>query len=149
MPARFPRTIKGQVLRALWSVYTPMHPFVRDFALSLRIVNQNQFLDGKGRQPYRIGTIAPTSSAGEIVKRLIERGYGNNFIAWHDAGEIVSLRLPVDTDHQYHVRIFADNEVRGHYELVPEMHPWKHYREIGMEERRDYFRELLGDTIIS
>lgn len=146
--AIYPRTLKGQAARVFWSAYTPAHPYIRDLAIKLRIVDQQQFLDRKGRQPYRIGTIASTSSVDAIVQKLVAQGYGNNFVAWHDAGEVASLRLPVDIDHQYHVRIFADNEVRGHYELTPEMHPWKHYREIGMEERPEYFKDLLGDMVV-
>ncbi len=82
-----------------------------------------------------------------VVQRLLDSGFGNNFVAWQDDGEIASLRMADGVTQQYHVRIFADGEVRGHHELTPESHPLKHYKEEGMEPRQEYFRSVFGDML--
>jgi len=84
----------------------------------------------------------------DFVEYLGTQGFFNHFIAWRDSGEIVSVRRPVSFEWQYHLRIFADGEVRGHYEYTPESHPVWHMREVGQEERREEFLEFLGDWIV-
>lgn len=46
-------------------------------------------------------------------------------------------------------RVFADGEVRGHYEYTPECAPLSHMKKIGMEDRRHEFLALMSDRIIS
>ena len=130
-----------------WQLATPLHPLMRTVSLKLGLVNFNQFLDRKGRQKYLFGTIAPNHTADALIQHLTAQGYGENVVAWKDDGEIASLRLPDGFRFQYHVRIFSDGEVRGHYEYTPEAHPRKHYYEVDMEERREYFLELFGERI--
>ena len=131
-----------------WRIATPLHPLVREVSLRLGLVNFDQFLDHKGRQKYLLGTIHPDHSIEALVKHLTENGYGGNVVAWLDQGEVASLRLPDGFRYQYHIRIFFDGEVRAHYEYTPEAHPLKHYYEIDMEERREYFLRLLDGKIV-
>lgn len=130
-----------------WKVAGPAHPYARDITARLGLFNFNQFVDEKGRQQFLLGTIAAQFSAKDVIECLIAHGYGNHFIAWKDSGEVASLRLVDGFTHQYHVRIFNDGEVRAHYELTPEAYPIKHYYEVGMEERGEYFQRLLGHMI--
>ena len=79
-----------------------MHPFVRDCALALGLVHHT------GRQDFLLGILAPDISLKDAVNYLVEKGYGNHFIAWKDDGELVSLRQVVSFEYQYHIRIFYD-----------------------------------------
>ena len=79
---------------------------------------------------------------------LLSQGFANHFIAWKDDDQVFSLRKCVDFERQYHLRIFSDGEVRGHFETTPEAHPTMHMKEIGMEARREDFLRYLGDWII-
>src|SRR5262249_32990634 len=130
-----------------WRIIGPLHPGMRRLSAKLGLVDFDQFLDGEGRQRFLLGTIAQGQDAESLVNHLVENGYGVNSLAWEDAGEVASLRLSDGFRYQYHIRIFSDGEVRGHYEFTPEAHPWKHYYEEGMVPRREYFEELLGDRL--
>jgi hypothetical protein len=132
---------------AFWHIATPLHPYLREISVKLRIVDFDQFLDQKGRQRFLLGTLRPEKTTTHLIEHLTLQGYGENVVAWKDNGEVASLRLPDGFRFQYHIRIFDDGEVRGHYEYTPEAHPLKHYYEVDMEERRDYFLELLHEFI--
>lgn len=145
----FPESFFDQCKYFFWKFYTPFHPFVRDTALALRIVSLESKVRRWGkRQNFLIGNIAPNETVESTVLFLIDKGYGNHFVAWEDDGEIVSLRYAENFTRQYHIRIFNDGEVRGHYEYTTECYPLKHYYEVGFEDRREYFLDLLGDKII-
>ena len=122
--------------------YTPHHARIRDLLLSLGIIHH------KGRQQYLFGTIAPELSTEEFIMQLVEAGFGNDFIAWKDDDEIASLRYAESFTHQYHLRIFADREVRGHYEYTPEYRPIAHIKGVGFEDRHDFFMQFLEGKIV-
>lgn len=126
----------------MWRAYTPFHPFFRDLLLALRIIQHST-----DRQDFLLGKIAPQQTMRGFISFLIEKGYGNHFVAWKDDGEVMSLRFVKDFVYQYHLRIFEDGEVRGHYEYTPESHPILHLQEKYMSERRSEFLQLLGDRI--
>lgn len=126
----------------IWRLYTPYHSFFRDTATSLGIVRH------EGRQNYLLGRIAPGQTVQEFVEYLISKGYANHFVAWKDDGEVVSLRFVRDFKYQYHVRVFQDGEVRGHYEYTPECHLVWHMQEVDMEQRRDEFLKLMGSRLV-
>ncbi len=138
----FPQGLHDRLKYFLWRVYTPMHPFVRDTLLSLGVIQH------VGRQDYLLGKIAEGQSIQEFAAFLISCGYGNHFVAWEDEGEVVSLRRVEDFSRQYHIRIFEDREVRGHYEYTPESYPILHLKEVGQQDRREEFLRLLGDKIV-
>ena len=141
-PIMYPEKKADWLKYAFWRLYTPCHPYIRDLALSAGIVKHT------GRQDYLLGRIGPNETVESFVAFLIRRGYGNHFIAWKDDNEIVSLRYIENFKYQYHIRIFEDGEVRGHYELTPEAHPIKHLQEIGQESRREEFLRLFGDRVV-
>ena len=131
-----------------WVLALPLHPLMRELSHKLGFIDFGRFLDGKGRQKFLLGTIHPNYTVEKIIEHLVENGYGHNAIAWPDRGEVASLRLTDGFRYQYHVRIFEDGEVRGHYEYTPEAHPLKHYRETDMEKRTAYFLTLLEGKIV-
>src|SRR5262249_32787496 len=127
----FPVATGDRLKYIVWRLYTPFHTMVRDATLRLGITKH------EGRQECLQGRIATGKSVGALVNHLVGLGFGNHFIAWKDDGEIVSMRLAETFSHQYHIRIFADGEVRGHYERTPECNPVLHLRAVGQEARTE------------
>ena len=134
---------------ATWRVYAPLHPVVRN-AAQYAGLSSDHFVGSEraGRQPFMLGRIKDEKTAEAFVEHLVNQGFGNHFIAWLDEGEVASLRLVENFVYQYHVRIFEDGEVRGHYEFTPECHPIKHLRARGQEDRRETFADFFGDFVV-
>ena len=138
----YPASLPDKLKYIFWRLYTPYHPFWRDLLLSWGVIHH------AGRQKFVLGRLAPGESIKSLTNFLISRGYGNNFIAWKEDGEVIGLRFVDNFTFQYHIRIFKDGEVRGHYEYTPECHPVWHFKAIGLKDRRSEFLTLLGDKII-
>jgi hypothetical protein len=99
------------------------------------------------RQNYVLGRLRRDKKVSEFLQYLAGIGFFNHFIAWEDDGQVASLRKLVDFKWQYHLRVFKDGEVRGHYELTPESHPFKHYKKRGQVPHREEFMMFVGDWI--
>jgi hypothetical protein len=138
----YPRAHIDRLKYTFWRVYTPLHPYFRDIALSVGLVSH------VGRQNYLVGKIAPGETLESIIECLVDAGYGNHFIAWKDDGELASLRKLVGFEYQYHIRIFADGEIRGHYEYTPEYKPILHWRAVNQRDCSDVFRTILRGKIV-
>ena len=138
---KFPDAFVDQLKYFFWFVITPFHPHVRDLLLYMRILRH------QGRDNYLLGRLAPHQTVEGFVSYLLEQGFGNHFIAWEE-GQIVSLRYTPDFKYQYHIRIFHDGEIRGHFEYTPEYRPILHMQEVGMEARIEEFHQLIGEHII-
>jgi hypothetical protein len=145
----YPDSFGDRLKYFFWRLYTPLHPLVRDSLLVVGIGSQSDTYPG-GRQPYLLGTLAPGISVQDFVSSMLAQGFGNHFIAWKDRGQIVSLRYMDDFKYQYHLRVFEDGEVRGHYEYTPECHPVLHMKMVGVpfEPRREEFMRFIGDRIV-
>ena len=126
-----------------WAVFYYMFTFWRNLLLSLRVISHI------GRQDYFIGQFreGPGRDMKNFLAHLAAQGFGNHFIAWIDDGEIIGVRRMEGFERQYHLRIFKDGEIRGHYEFSPEAHPIMHLHQTGMEPRREEFLEFLGDWV--
>jgi hypothetical protein len=138
----YPRSLRDRAKYVFWRAYTPAHPLFRDAALRLGMVKH------KGRQNYLLGHIAPGQTVQEFVDYLVSKGFANHFVAWKDDGEVVSLRRVENFTHQYHLRIFADGEVRGHFEFTPECYPFSHLKAIGQENHPEVFEELFAGRVV-
>lgn len=138
----FPPDLFNRLKYFAWKLYTPMHPFLRDTATGLRIIRHTV-----SRQDFLLGRIAPGQTMREFISHCVKQGYANHFVAWRDDGQLVSLRYLDGFSYQYHLRIFKDGEVRGHFEYTPEYRPVSHILEVGLEDRRHVFYEHLGDRI--
>ncbi len=137
----YPPELSNRFKYALWRVITPVHPYLRDLGQAVGLARAHQ--KHHGRQDFLLGTVNP-NKIEDFVSFLLGRGFGNHFIAWKDDGEVVSLRLVKDFVYQYHIRVFEDGEVRGHYEFTPECHPILHVRAKGQEARSEDFAEFLS-----
>ena len=133
------------IVSSFYQVIVPIFPYLRDSAIYLGIVRHPY---ASGRQPFIIGTLAKGSTVEDFKKYLHSKGFGNHFIAWVDSGEVLGLRFRENFTYQYHLRLFKDGEIRGHYEFTPESHPVKHYREDFFEPRREDFLKFLGDWVV-
>ena len=138
---RYPDSLAHRIKYYLWYYYTPYHPKVRDSVIALSIMKN------RGRQPFLLGTIAPHLSIEEFVSHLVKKGYAYHRVAWEDDGEVVSVRRVPNFERQYHIRVFEDREVRGHFEYTPECYPIAHLWDIGREDRREEFLQELGDAL--
>ena len=139
-----PRRLSHRLKYMFWKGFTPIHPYMRDAALRLGIIHHEP-----GRQNFPVGRVAPHVSVEEVVEHLIEKGFGNHFVAWRDDDELVSLRHTDDFEYQYHLRIYEDGEIRGHFEYTPECYPILHIKEIGMEDRREHFLSILEGKVVA
>jgi hypothetical protein len=141
----YPDRMTDRAKYHLWKAIYPAHNKVRDVLLATHLLHPPY----KGRQDYLLGSLAPGRKMEDFLRYLEGREFGNHFIAWDDEGQVASLRRLEDFRWQYHLRIFEDGEVRGHYELTPESHPFKHYGKNGQVPRREQFEEFLGDWVIA
>ncbi len=143
-----PKKVKEQAKYFLWRAISPVHPRMRRAAEAMGLKSERFVQHEKpGRQKFLIGTLSPGKSVRELVHHLVAQGYGNHFLAWRDESQVVSLRLVESFTNQYHLRIFEDGEVRGHYEHTPESYPIKHLFAEGQIDTRDVFLAHLGNFI--
>jgi hypothetical protein len=131
----------------LWFMLRPLHPYARNTLAFVGYMKKYEKYRPNGRQRFLLGTLAPGVTPRAFVEHLVRQGYGRQLVALYDAGEIVSLRWSPTFEHQYHIRLFDDGEVRAHYEYTVEAHPFLHDKEIGFEDRREEFMKLLGARI--
>ncbi len=102
----------------------------------------------KGRQRYHIGWLAEGKTLEDLKLHLHHMwGFGNHFVAWPDEGQVLSWRKLADFQDQYHIRVFEDGEIRGHYESTPEAHPIAHFDERGETFRKEDFLKFLGEYV--
>jgi hypothetical protein len=145
---RYPTRLRDRAKYVFWRTYTPFHPLLRGTARVLGVSTESFVDTHEGRQNYLLGHIAPTLSLQEFVEHLIGQGFAKFHVAWKDSGETVSLRRVENFTHQYHIRIFADGEVRGHYEFTPECYPFSHLKAVGQEHRPEEFAKLFGHRVV-
>ncbi len=147
----YPDSTTKLLRSGFWRAYMPLHYLLRNSLVAFNVFEQ-------GKPKDFLGKIAPHSSIREFVEFLVKQGYGNHFVAWKFKGEVVSLRYVENFAHQYHIRVFSNGSVCGHYEHTPESRPFTHmkgflYMKLGIkkievEGRSQYFYDLLGDLIV-
>lgn len=100
-----------------------------------------------GRQNWLIGHLSKKYSHDHLKKFLIKNGFEDAILAWRDTGELLSMRKIDKKTFQYHIRLFADGEIRVHYEYSSEGSPFGHISEKAFRPCEKYFRKLLGDLL--
>jgi hypothetical protein len=127
-----------------WKMIYPIFPVAQRFLTASHIVWHEE-----KRQRYHIGWLKAGATLDELKKHLSEQWqFGNHFVAWHDAGQVLSWRRLESFVYQWHLRIYEDGEIRGHYEKTPEAHPVDHFREVGETDRQDDFKKFLGELVV-
>jgi hypothetical protein len=137
----YPKEFWSRAKYIFWRTITPSFLKFRNLLLKFRIIHH------EGRQNFLIGKLKSQKSVKPFLAYLQGQGFGNHFIAWLDEGQVISLRRLEGFEHQYHLRIFHDGEIRAHYEYTPEAHPWWHFKEKDIQERRAEFIAYMGDWI--
>ncbi len=122
----------------MWRAIYPIFP---------RLEHRFVFLHNKGRQKYHIGWLKEGKTLAELKQHLSTQGFGNHFVAWEDADQVLSWRRLASFNEQYHIRVFKDGEIRGHFEITPEAHPLEHFFEKGETPRTDDFLKFLGSFV--
>ena len=137
-------TFLDKTKQKMWDfIYTFFLP-VRKFLLSKGIIWHR-----KGRQKYHIGWLAPGKTLEELKLHLHTKwGFGNHFIAWIDENQVLSWRKLTDFEDQYHLRIYKDGEICGHFEFTPEAHPLEHMEEKGEMNKKEDFLKFLDGFIV-
>ncbi|MFA6520546.1 MAG: hypothetical protein WCT44_02995 [Candidatus Paceibacterota bacterium] len=131
--------LKQKIWRFIYSFFLP----VRKFLLRIGLIWHK-----KGRQQYHVGWLAPGKTLEGMKKHLHEKwGFGNHFIAWVDEDQVLSWRKLTDFQDQYHLRVYKDGEICGHFEFTPEAHPVEHMEEKGEREAKEDFLKFLGDFV--
>ncbi len=95
------------------------------------------------RQNFVQGFLINSVSIDDVKQFLLNTGFEEVILAWKDSQEVLSMRKIDAQIFQYHLRIYADKEVRGHYEFSPEGKPWGHILEKKFEPTYSYFGHLL------
>ena len=128
----------------VWTCMTPVFPHLRNGLVRIRVL-RHEF-----RQEFPIGRLAEGRTVESLREHLVQtHGFDKHVIAWIDQDEVLGMRKRVSFHWQYHLRVFRDGEVRGHYEWTPESRPLRHILEIGMEPRREVFLAFLGEWIVT
>lgn len=132
-----------KVKQKIWHLIYNFFPTFQKWFLKLHLIWHDQ-----GRQRFHIGYLAQGKTLEGLKKHLNEKwGFGNHFIAWGDDGQVLSWRKLLDFNHQYHLRVFSDGEIRGHFEYTPEGHPVEHFDEKDETFHRGAFLKFLGDFV--
>ena len=126
----------------IWHLLTPIFPYIRDTLLFLHIIHHQS-----GRQEFPLGYLAPGRKVKGLLAHLAAQGFGNHFIAWVDEDEVIGVRKFLPPEFQYHLRIYKDGEIRGHFEVTPEAHIVDHFLGRDFEPRREEFLKFLGDWV--
>ncbi len=121
--------------KKIWSYIYVIFPWIERRLL---------FLHEKIRQRYHIGWLAHGKSLEDLKQHLISKwNFHNHFVAWEDRDQVLSLRKLVSFDEQYHLRVYNDGEIKGHYEFTPESKPIRHFLEVGEVEKKEDFLKFL------
>lgn len=99
------------------------------------------------RQNYVVGFLRKDKSSEDLIKYLHKKGYSKAYMAWKDSGEVLSLRRITRHKFQYHLRLFEDGEIRGHYEYTAEANPLGHLYEIVFNNPDEYLKHLLHEYL--
>jgi hypothetical protein len=143
----YPSGFGNRLKYCAWYVLRPLHPTARNVLACLGYMKKYEKFRPNGRQRFLLGILAPGVTPQMFVAHLAAKGYGRQLVALRDQGELASLRYSPNFEHQYHIRLFADGEVRGHFEYTVEAHPFLHDKEVGFEDRREEFLKILSGFI--
>lgn len=130
-----------RITQKIWNVLYKIFPWAERHMLSFH---------QKQRQRFHIGWLHPDKSLADLKIHLNkEWGFGNHFVAWDDSSQVLSWRKLTSFDEQYHLRVYNDGEIRGHYEYTPESAPLKHFFEKGESAKRADFEKFLAGYFVT
>lgn len=135
---KFTYTIK----KKFWKYAHKPLMWIRDRLVNIGVIKH------VGRQNFVLGKLKENTDMSSFTFYLINNyGFEIQNFAWIDSDQVVSLRKPHMDIFQYHLRVYQDGEVRGHYEFAPEARALDHFLEIGFHDRSDDFMEWIREFI--
>lgn len=90
----------------------------------LRILERLGF--HKGGQDYHIGYVKKNYSISDLKDYLEKKGFEPAVLSWNEKDEVLNLRKVNKRIYQWHIRVFKDREIKGHYEFSSEGSPIAH-----------------------
>lgn len=118
------------------------------YVIWLPVLRVMEFLKiHNSRQKFLLGKLSTNHNKETFTKLLLDQGFEFDIIAFRDPGQIVGMRKFDTPLYQYHIRLFSDGEIHGHYEYSPEARPIAHCFETGIEPREDFFKKLLTEYL--
>ena len=132
-----------QVKEEMWRLVRPMFPALRGAFTSMGLGHPPK------KRDFFIGHLAANRTAVDLEDHLVRQGFEQDPIAWKEEGEVMSLRRRVSFEYQYHIRLFDDGELCGHFELTVESNPRAHLAEKEFYDKKAEFLEFLGDWVAS
>jgi hypothetical protein len=128
-------------LNYFWKLAYICYPSIRDFLLFTRIMKHS------GRQNFLIGILKSGIDKEDFKKFLEKKGFERSILSWIDDDEVLCMRKRMGKKYQYHIRLFCDNEIRGHYEYAPECKPLDHLNAVSQQKKSNYFKTLLSSMV--
>lgn len=125
--------------KLIWRIIYRVWPPVLRVLETLKIHNY--------RQPWLLGHLNKKYSKSDLRGVLEKDGFEDAILAWRDPGEILGMRKIDKKIFQYHIRLFNNGEIRGHYEVSSEGGPWQHVTSNGFRPADEYFEKLLGNFL--
>jgi len=123
-----------------WNIAYAVQPPVRKVLQALGM--------HKVRKPYLLGFIDSSKySLADLENHLKSVGFEKAKLAWKEPGEVQSVRRVDGLKFPWHVRVFDDGEVRGHYEYSAEKHPVRHLQGKVYHDDKKFLLSLLGDYV--
>jgi hypothetical protein len=101
-----------------------------------------------GRQPYFLGNLNPKYRFDELRAYLLSKGFEPAILAWKDTDEILSLRKVDKRIYQWHLRLYSDGEIRGHYEYSSEGNPIGHVLNAAFRRDDESLISILGEYLV-
>ncbi|MBF8280996.1 MAG: hypothetical protein HW383_769 [Candidatus Magasanikbacteria bacterium] len=126
----------------IWRILTPIFPHLRDTLIFLHLIHHET-----GRQNFHLGWLTAGRTVEGLLAHLRTHDFDQHFLAWVDEDEVVGVRKLCPPEFQYHLRVYKDGEIRGHFEVTPEAHALDHFLDRGFEPRHEDFLYFLGDWI--
>lgn len=128
-----------KIKRSFWNLIYPIFPYIEHLFV---------FAHQRKRQRFHIGWISPGKTLADMKAHLSHKyQFGNHFVAWEDSDQVLSWRKLDGFEYQYHLRVYKDGELRGHYEKTPEAAPIAHFFEQEEEPRTEDFLMFLGPFV--
>lgn len=129
----------------VWKAIYPVFPYFRNLLTFLHIAHHAE----DNQRNFHLGFLHPDKTVHELIDHLSLHGFRGHVVEWIEKGQVASMRKLDSFHHQYHIRIYSDGEVCGHYEHTPESKPIKHLRGSFLEPRREDFLGVIGEWLIS
>lgn len=129
-------SLRWIALELCYAVFPLMRGLYRLFGFEFDV---RDFIQGKLKEEINLS---------DFKAYLHELGFEKNRLAWICKNEVLNLRKKLSDGKQYHIRVFKDRTVNGHYEWAPEFAPVLHWYQSLMKPKRSHFKRILGNFLI-